>query len=152
MRHRHSTHTHTGSCAFQFVLFSTFLSLSLSLSLSLFLTLTLSLSVILLFSLFSSSSYQSLYIYLSSSLFYLYPSLHLSRPHSLPLGDAVEGVPELTPVAIMSGKMLARRLYSKAHDKMVYKVCTESSPFPLGLVLLYTELHHATLFCNYSVH
>ena len=37
-------------------------------------------------------------------------------------GDAVEGVPELTPVAIMSGRLLARRLYDKGTELMVYRV------------------------------
>lgn len=31
-------------------------------------------------------------------------------------------MPELTPVAIMSGKMLARRIYGSSHVKMIYKV------------------------------
>jgi pyruvate/2-oxoglutarate dehydrogenase complex dihydrolipoamide dehydrogenase (E3) component len=30
-------------------------------------------------------------------------------PHIYGIGDAVEGVPELTPVAVMSGRMLAKR-------------------------------------------
>ena len=38
------------------------------------------------------------------------------------VGDVVEGAPELTPVAIHAGKLLARRLYSESHEMMNYKV------------------------------
>ena len=50
----------------------------------------------------------------------IYTLKHLSL--LITTGDAVEGVPELTPVAIMSGRLLARRLYDKGTELMVYKV------------------------------
>lgn len=36
-----------------------------------------------------------------------------SVPHIYAIGDVVEGKPELTPVAIMAGKLLAKRLFAK---------------------------------------
>ena len=41
-------------------------------------------------------------------------------PHIYAIGDVVEGKPELTPVAIMAGKLLARRLYSNSKETMDY--------------------------------
>ena len=38
------------------------------------------------------------------------------------IGDVVDGAPELTPVAIQAGKLLARRLFSCSEEKMVYRV------------------------------
>ena len=38
------------------------------------------------------------------------------------VGDVVEGAPELTPVAIHAGKLLARRLYSESLEMMNYTV------------------------------
>ena len=34
-------------------------------------------------------------------------------PHIYAVGDIVEGAPELTPVAILAGRLLARRLYGQ---------------------------------------
>ena len=39
------------------------------------------------------------------------------------VGDVVEGAPELTPVAIHAGKLLARRLSGDSEELMNYKVC-----------------------------
>ena len=61
-------------------------------------------------------------LHLPTPLPYPHPNpyfMHLSLYYT---GDAVEGVPELTPVAIMSGKMLARRIYGNSKTKMVYQV------------------------------
>jgi pyruvate/2-oxoglutarate dehydrogenase complex dihydrolipoamide dehydrogenase (E3) component len=45
-------------------------------------------------------------------------------------------VPELTPVAVMSGRMLARRLFGKSTVKMVYRdiATTVFTPLELGTV------------------
>lgn len=43
------------------------------------------------------------------------------------VGDVVEGAPELTPVAIHAGKLLARRLYSESLEMMNYKVIMSTS-------------------------
>jgi thioredoxin reductase (NADPH) len=41
-------------------------------------------------------------------------------PHVYAIGDVVAGKPELTPVAIAAGRLLARRLYGKATEGMDY--------------------------------
>ena len=41
------------------------------------------------------------------------------------IGDVMEGCPELTPVAIHAGKLLARRLYGESDEVMNYKVRRE---------------------------
>lgn len=41
--------------------------------------------------------------------------------HIYAIGDCVKNMPELTPVAIQAGKMLAKRLYGKSHKKMDYR-------------------------------
>ena len=43
-------------------------------------------------------------------------------PNIFAIGDVVEGCPELTPVAIHAGKLLARRLYGGSEEQMNYKV------------------------------
>jgi len=52
------------------------------------------------------------------------------------IGDAVEGRPELTPVAIQSGEYLARRLFAKATKLMDYHniPTTVFTPFEYGIV------------------
>jgi thioredoxin reductase (NADPH) len=42
-------------------------------------------------------------------------------PHVYAIGDVVHGTPELTPVAIMAGRLLAKRLFGGRNDLMVYK-------------------------------
>ena len=49
-------------------------------------------------------------------------SLSLSHTHIL------QGRPELTPVAIMSGKLLAKRLYSNSTQLMNYEMVSETVP------------------------
>jgi hypothetical protein len=41
-------------------------------------------------------------------------------PHIYAIGDVVSGNPELTPVAIMAGKLLAKRLYANGTEGMDY--------------------------------
>jgi len=52
------------------------------------------------------------------------------------IGDVMEGCPELTPVAIQAGKMLARRLFDGKTEAMDYKnVCTTVfTPLEYGTV------------------
>ncbi|XP_043563507.1 thioredoxin reductase 3 [Chiloscyllium plagiosum] len=46
-------------------------------------------------------------------------------PYIFGIGDVIDGKPELTPVAIQAGKLLARRLYSSSSVKCDYvNVCT----------------------------
>jgi len=46
-------------------------------------------------------------------------------PHIYAIGDIVKGTPELTPVAIAAGRLLAQRLYKGSTTPMDYKtVCT----------------------------
>ena len=62
-------------------------------------------------------------------------------PHIYAIGDIVEGAPELTPVAIHSGRLLARRLYSNSTESMNYKdiATTVFTPLELGTVGLSEE-------------
>ena len=41
-----------------------------------------------------------------------------SVPHVYAIGDIVDGAPELTPVAIMAGRLLARRLFGAGKEVM----------------------------------
>merc|ERR1719235_3039566 len=41
-------------------------------------------------------------------------------PHIYGIGDVLEGYPELTPVAIQAGRLLANRLFNNATKKMDY--------------------------------
>jgi len=52
------------------------------------------------------------------------------------IGDCMEGCPELTPVAIQAGKMLARRLFDGKSEPMDYKnICTTVfTPLEYGTV------------------
>jgi pyruvate/2-oxoglutarate dehydrogenase complex dihydrolipoamide dehydrogenase (E3) component len=45
-----------------------------------------------------------------------------SIPHVYAIGDVVEGCPELTPVAILAGRMLSQRLFGGSTELMDYKV------------------------------
>merc|ERR1712125_215784 len=46
-------------------------------------------------------------------------------PNIYPVGDAMEGCPELTPVAIQAGISLSRRLFGGSQEPMDYvNVCT----------------------------
>jgi thioredoxin reductase (NADPH) len=44
-----------------------------------------------------------------------------SVPHVYAIGDIVHGAPELTPVAILAGKLLARRLFGNGSETIEYK-------------------------------
>lgn len=62
-------------------------------------------------------------------------------PHIYAVGDVVEGKPELTPVAILAGRLLARRIFSDSTDKMDYEdvATTIFSPLEYGAVGLSEE-------------
>jgi thioredoxin reductase (NADPH) len=64
-----------------------------------------------------------------------------SVPHIYAIGDVVAGVPELTPVAIQSGKLLARRLFGDDTTAMNYdKVATTVfTPIEYGAIGLTEE-------------
>jgi thioredoxin/glutathione reductase (selenoprotein) len=64
-----------------------------------------------------------------------------SIPNIYAVGDVVEHAPELTPVAIQAGQLLARRLYGGATEKMIYKnvATTVFTPLELGTVGLSEE-------------
>ncbi|XP_019857476.1 PREDICTED: thioredoxin reductase 2, mitochondrial-like isoform X2 [Amphimedon queenslandica] len=59
-----------------------------------------------------------------------------SLPNVFVIGDAALGRPELTPVAIMSGKLLAKRLYSNSSELMDYKMVptTVFTPLEYGAI------------------
>jgi len=59
-----------------------------------------------------------------------------STPNIYVIGDVMEGCPELTPVAIHAGKMLARRLFGGSMQPMDYRnVCTTVfTPLEYGTV------------------
>lgn len=64
-----------------------------------------------------------------------------SVPHIYAIGDVVEGAPELTPVAIQAGRILARRLFGSSSELMVYKniATTVFTPLEFGTVGLNEE-------------
>lgn len=64
-----------------------------------------------------------------------------SVPHIYAIGDVVDGAPELTPVAIMAGRMLARRLFGASKELMVYKNIATAvfTPLEIGTVGLSEE-------------
>jgi len=46
-------------------------------------------------------------------------------PHMYAIGDVLQGMPELTPVAIQAGRLLANRLFGTSKEAMDYdKICT----------------------------
>lgn len=48
-----------------------------------------------------------------------------TTPNIYAVGDVMEGCPELTPVAIQAGQLLARRLFASANEPMDYvNICT----------------------------
>jgi len=55
-------------------------------------------------------------------------------PHIYAIGDVCEGRPELTPVAVQAGKLLARRLFGKSTELMDYQLIptTVFTPFEYG--------------------
>lgn len=64
-----------------------------------------------------------------------------SVPHIYAIGDAAEGRPELTPTAIMAGRLLAQRLCSQSSDLMDYDnvPTTVFTPLEYGCVGLSEE-------------
>lgn len=62
-------------------------------------------------------------------------------PHIYAVGDVLDGRPELTPVAILAGRLLARRIFSDATEKMDYEdvATTIFSPLEYGAVGLSEE-------------
>ncbi|XP_035960109.2 thioredoxin reductase 2, mitochondrial isoform X3 [Halichoerus grypus] len=64
-----------------------------------------------------------------------------SVPHIYAIGDVAEGRPELTPTAIMAGKLLARRLCGQSSDVMDYDnvPTTVFTPLEYGCVGLSEE-------------
>lgn len=59
-----------------------------------------------------------------------------SIPHVYAIGDVVEGAPELTPVAIQAGRLLAQRLFGGSSETMEYKniATTVFTPLEFGTV------------------
>ena len=62
-------------------------------------------------------------------------------PHIYAIGDVVDGAPELTPVAIMAGKLLAKRLFTGSRSLMAYKNIATAvfTPLEIGSVGLTEE-------------
>ena len=54
--------------------------------------------------------------------------VHVHEVLSLTHTHTLQGRPELTPVAIMSGKLLAKRLYSNSTQLMNYEMVSETVP------------------------
>lgn len=64
-----------------------------------------------------------------------------SVPHVYAIGDVVHDTPELTPVAILAGKLLARRLFGEGTELMNYKNIATAvfTPLEIGTVGLTEE-------------
>lgn len=64
-----------------------------------------------------------------------------SIPHVYAVGDVVHGAPELTPSAILAGKLLSGRLFGEKKDKMNYKHIPTAvfTPLELGTIGLSEE-------------
>lgn len=64
-----------------------------------------------------------------------------SIPHVYAIGDVIHGAPELTPVAIKAGTLLAKRLYQNSHVLMKYKdvATTVFTPIEFGTIGLNEE-------------
>jgi len=62
-------------------------------------------------------------------------------PHVYALGDILDGRPELTPVAIQAGKLLAKRLYGGSSKQMDYELVptTVFTPLEYGTIGLSEE-------------
>lgn len=62
-------------------------------------------------------------------------------PHIYAVGDVLEGRPELTPVAILAGRLLARRIFGNGTELMDYDdvATTVFSPLEYGCVGLSEE-------------
>jgi thioredoxin reductase (NADPH) len=75
-----------------------------------------------------------------------------SLPHVYAIGDVIDGAPELTPVAIQAGRLLANRLQGKTVESMNYsKVATTVfTPLEFGTVGL-TEDEAISAYCSSTV-
>lgn len=64
-----------------------------------------------------------------------------SLEHIYAIGDVVDDAPELTPVAIAAGRLLAKRLFGNSHEYMNYKniATTVFTPLEFGTVGLTEE-------------
>jgi thioredoxin reductase (NADPH) len=64
-----------------------------------------------------------------------------SVPNIYAIGDVVDGAPELTPVAILAGRLLAKRLFGGRDQRMVYSDIATAvfTPLELGTVGLSEE-------------
>jgi len=64
-----------------------------------------------------------------------------SVPHIYAIGDVVDDAPELTPVAIQAGTLLAKRLFGGSKELMVYKDIATAifTPLEIGTVGLSEE-------------
>lgn len=78
-----------------------------------------------------------------------------SVPNIYAIGDVMEGCPELTPVAIQAGQLLARRLFGNSNEAMDYtNICTTVfTPIEYGTVG-YSEEEAIEKFskCNVEVY
>ena len=63
-------------------------------------------------------------------------------PHIYAVGDVLEGRPELTPVAIHAGRLLARRMFAGGSQHMDYEnvATTVFTPLEYGCVGLSEEV------------
>lgn len=59
-----------------------------------------------------------------------------SVPHVYAIGDIVHGTPELTPVAILAGKLLSKRLFGHSDEQIDYKLIPTAvfTPLEFGTV------------------
>jgi thioredoxin reductase (NADPH) len=69
------------------------------------------------------------------------PSEQTSIPNIFAIGDVASGRPELTPPAIMAGKLLAARLFSNSKQLMNYNkiATTVFTPLEYGAIGLSEE-------------
>jgi thioredoxin reductase (NADPH) len=73
-----------------------------------------------------------------------------SVPHVYAIGDVIANAPELTPVAILAGKMLAKRLFGNGTELMNYKNIATAvfTPLEIGTVGLTEEEAIALYGCD----
>ena len=72
-------------------------------------------------------------------------------PHVYAIGDILEGKPELTPVAIQAGKLLARRLFGASLEKVSFSLLL-TCVFVSMCVWVYVSvsLYVSVLTCTHS--
>ncbi len=73
-----------------------------------------------------------------------------SIPHVYAIGDVIANAPELTPVAILAGKLLAKRLFGNGTDVMNYKNIATAvfTPLEIGTVGLTEDEAIALYGCD----